>query len=56
MNLWGRLFIMTALCVGRNPVVPLGDTANSRNAVTRLFAVLRDGFTLQTKGIIRYEN
>jgi hypothetical protein len=43
--------IMTALRVGRNPVVPLGDTANSFNAVTRLFAVLRDGFILQTKGI-----
>jgi hypothetical protein len=32
-------------------VVPFGDTANPLNAVTRFLAVLRDGFTLQSKGI-----
>lgn len=32
-------------------VVPFGDTANQLNAVTRFLAVLRDGFTLQSKGI-----
>jgi hypothetical protein len=32
-------------------VVPLYDTANQLNAVTRFLAVLRDGFILQNKGI-----
>ncbi len=47
----GQLFIMTAFSLGRNPIVPFGDTANLLNAVTRFFAVSSDGFTLQTKGI-----
>ncbi|MGB4497250.1 MAG: hypothetical protein WBI40_01005 [Methylococcaceae bacterium] len=36
-------------------VVPLYDTANQFNAVTRFFAVSSDGFTPLNKGI-RYEN
>jgi hypothetical protein len=36
-------------------VVPLYDTANHFNAVTRFFAVSSDGFTPLNKGI-RYEN
>lgn len=32
-------------------VVPLHDTANPLNAVTRFLAVLRDGFTTLSKGI-----
>jgi hypothetical protein len=52
INLWSRLFIMTAFFwQSLRLVVPFGDTANQLNAVTRFFAVLRDGFTLQSKGI-----
>jgi hypothetical protein len=45
-------FIMTAL-FGQplRLVVPLHDTANSNNAVTRFFAVSSDGFTTLSKGI-----
>jgi hypothetical protein len=32
-------------------VVPLHDTANPLNAVTRFLAVLRDGLTILSKGI-----
>ncbi len=46
-----KIQIMTVLYVGRNPVVPLGDTTNAFNTVTRLLVVSSDGFILQTKGI-----
>jgi hypothetical protein len=47
----GQLFIMTALFVGRNPIAPLRDIANSFNAVTRFLAKSSDGFTTLSKGI-----
>ncbi len=43
--------IMTVLFVGRNPIAPLRDIANTFNAVTRFFAKSGDGLTILSKGI-----
>ena len=45
------IFIMTVLFVGRNPVAPLRDIANSFNTVANTVRSMRDGFTNFRQGI-----
>ena len=42
---------MTVLFVGRNPVAPLRDIANSFNTVANTVRSMRDGFTNFRQGI-----